>query len=434
MEPNSRKIAFFGIFGSSRYTYSGSLSHIDAIPRSAGTDVDNVLERYEATDNKGNMIHGEAPTRMLDFDRSNSCYVSVHGLLESGWDAQQISEELNKRFDLAVFSTANAIRPNLNPGATANVLDGLSIDFIVLGMGMQNPLPPNKDLLHPNLIQLLDVCNRKARVFGVRGLDTLNWLRSVGYDRANSLGCPSMYVYPRNILNISSPDPAHTTSAVTGGYINGRVPRSSAIIDLFKNFDAHYVMQEEIATWKQQGLITDACGIYNDATGELDRMLMNRILEDIHDESMPFKSYRWFQDPNTWRMFASQCDFYLGDRLHGGIASMQAGVPSILMTEDRRVTEIADFFGIPKITVSEAESMSLTEVISEKLSPASVEAFKQTYYERFCQFQNTFHEAGIPLTVSVSDKHTARAHTLTTGTRPRKRSVVKMIRRALRKL
>ena len=429
-----RKIAFFGIFGSSRYTYSGSLNHIDAMPRSTGTGINNVLERYEATDNKGNMIHGEAPSRMLEFDRSNSCYVSVQALVESGWDAQQISEELNKRFDLVVFSTANAIRPNLDPGATADVLDGLSIDFIVLGMGMQNPLPPNKDMLHPSLVQLLDVCNRKARVFGVRGLDTANWLKSVGYDRATSLGCPSMYVYPQNILNISSPDPARVESAITGGYINGRVPRSSAIIWLFKGFDAHYVMQEEIATWKQQGRIGDAHGIYNDATGELDRNFVNRILEDIHDEKMPFTSYRWFQDPNAWRMFASRFDLYLGDRLHGGIASMQAGVPSILMTEDRRVTEIADFFGIPKITVSEAESTPLLEVVSEKLSPASVEAFKQTYYERFCQFQTTFHEAGIPLTVSVSNRPTARSQSIPTGQASKKRSPVKMIRRILRKL
>jgi len=429
-----RKIAFFGIFGSSRYTYSGSLNHIDAMPRSAGADLVNVLERYEATDNKGNMIHGEAPTRMLEFDRSSSCYVSVQALVESGWDPQQISDELNRRFDLVVFSTANAIRPNLDPGATAAVLDGLSIDFIVLGMGMQNPLPPNKDQLHPNLVQLLDVCNSKARIFGVRGLDTVNWLESVGFDHAKALGCPSMYVYPQNILNISSPDPAHATSAVTGGYINGRVPRSSAIIGLFKNFDVHYVMQEEIAAWKQQGLITDACGIYNDATGELDRNFMNRILEDIHDESMPFTSYRWFQDPNAWRMFASHFDFYLGDRLHGGIASMQGGVPSILMTEDRRVTEIADFFSIPKITVSEAEQMSLMEVIAEKLSPASVETFKQTYYERLCEFQASFHEAEIPLTISVGDKPTAKAMPSFQGVTPIKRSPVKMIRRMLRKL
>lgn len=429
-----RKIAFFGIFSHSRYTYSGSASHIDAMPRSTGTDMGNVLERYEATDNKGNMIHGEAPTRMLESDRAHSCYVSVQALEESGWSPQQISEELSKKFDLVVFSTANAVRPNLDPGCTAQVLDNLSVDFIVLGMGMQNPLPPDKELLHPNLVQLLDVCNRKARIFGVRGLDTENWLKSVGFDRAKALGCPSMYVYPQNILNISSPDPSHVKSAITGGYINGRVRRSSAIIWLFKGFDAHYVMQEEIAAWKQQGLIGNATGIYNDATGELDRNFINLILEGIHDEKMPFSSYRWFQDPNAWRMFASRFDFYLGDRLHGGIASMQAGVPSILMAEDRRVTEIADFFGIPKITVSEAEHISLRDAIADKLSPIGMDAFKQTYYKRFREFEAAFREAGIPLTVGISSKPTQANQIADAYIAPKKLSPVKTIRRMLRKL
>jgi hypothetical protein len=434
MGHNLRKIAFSGIFGHSRYTYSGSINHIDAMPRSTGADLENVLERYEATDNKGNMIHGEAPTRMLECDRANSCYVSVQALEESGWSPQQISEELSRQFDLVVFSTANAVRPNLDPGSTAQVLDGLSIDFIVLGMGMQNPLPPDTNLLHPNLVKLLDVCNRKARILGVRGLDTENWLRSVGFDRAKALGCPSMYVYPQNILRIPSPDHSRVKSAVTGGYINGRVPRSSALVWLFKEFDAHYVMQEEIATWKQQGLIGNATGIYNDATGELDRNFVNQILEDIHDESMPFSSYRWFQDPNAWRMFASRFDFYLGDRLHGGIASMQAGVPSILMTEDRRVTEIADFFEIPKITVSEAEKMPLKEVIAEKLSTAGLDAFKQTYYERFREFEGIFRDSGIPLTVGIDGSPTAVSKAPHAYTPQKKHGPVKMIRRLLRKL
>ncbi|MHB1083820.1 MAG: polysaccharide pyruvyl transferase family protein [Thiobacillus sp.] len=372
---------------------------------------------------------------MLESDRAHSCYVSVQALEESGWSPQQISEELSKKFDLVVFSTANAIRPNLDPGCTAHVLDNLSIDFIVLGMGMQNPLPPDKELLHPNLIQLLDVCSRKAKIFGVRGMDTENWLKSVGFDRAKALGCPSLYVYPQNILNITSPDPSQVKSAITGGYINGRVPRSSAIISLFKGFDAHYVMQEEIASWRQQGLIGDATGIYNDATGELDRNYINQILEDIHDEKMPFSSYRWFQDPNAWRMFASRFDIYLGDRLHGGIASMQAGVPSILMTEDRRVTEIADFFGIPKISVREAESSSLQDVIADKLSPNSVDAFKQTYSERFRETEAVFRDSGISLTVGPGKGHVAANRSSGPAyIPPTKRSPVKMIRRLLRKL
>lgn len=426
-----RKIAFFGIFGHSRYTYAEAMHRSDAMPRSAGTSLENLLELYEVTDNKGNMIHGEAPARMFQSDREGSCYVSVEALVESGWSAERISEKLNAHFDLVVFSTANAIRPNHNPGCTAEVLDGLKIDFIVLGMGVQNPLPQTTTSLHPNLIQLLEVCNRKAKIFGVRGLETRDWLKSVGFNQAKVLGCPSMYVYPKNILGISAPDPAGVTSAVTGGYINGRVRRSSAIIGLFKGFDAHYIMQEEIASWKKQGLLKAGQDIYNDATGEICRDTANKILKEIHDEEMPFSSYRWFQDPNAWRMFVSRFDFYLGDRLHGGIVSLQAGVPAIMLAEDRRVIEIADFFNIPRISAQEAECTPLREIIMEQLSAARIDLFKTTYFERFCDFEAIFKEADIPLTVSAA-RHTTAPQPYFLPQR-KKRPVIRFIRRILRK-
>jgi len=430
-----RKIAFFGIFGHSRYTYSGALHQCDAMPRSSGTKLENLLELYQVTGNKGNMLHGEAPARILESDREGSCYVSVQALVESGWSPEKIGEELSTRFDLVVYSTANAIRPNLDPGCTAKVLDALRTDFVVLGMGLQNPLPQTTAPLHPRLIELLEVSNRKATIFGVRGPETESWLKSVGFDRAKALGCPSMYVYPENIQAISAPNPNRVTSAITGGYIHGRVPRSSAIILLFRGFNAHYVMQEAMDIWKTQGLLSSDQQIYNDATGEVRRDVVNRLLEDIHDEKMPFASYRWFQDPNAWRVFASRFDFYLGDRLHGGVTALQAGVPAIIMAEDRRVIELTDFFSIPKISIREAESMPLREIIAEKLTAASIDAFKETYLERFHEFEATFREADIPLTVCRNGtQRTAIPQPPVFPTTRRKLHPVRLIRRLLRKL
>lgn len=429
-----QRIAFFGIFGHSRYTYSGALQESDAMPRSAGSKLESLLELYEVTGNKGNMIHGEAPARIFESDRKNSCYVSVQALVESGWSPERISEELSARFDLVVFSTANAIRPNLDPGCTAKVLDMLHTNFIVVGMGMQNPLPRTTESLHPNLIELLDVCNRKARVFWVRGLETEGWLKSVGFGRAKALGCPSMYVYPQNTLGLLAPDPTKVTSAVTAGYIQGRVPRSSAIIWLFKDFDAHYVMQEEMAVWHMQGLLDSNQDIYNDATGEVNRESLNSLLEAIHDEKMPFTSYRWFQDPNMWRVFASRFDFYLGDRLHGGIVALQAGVPAIMMADDTRVMEIADFFGIPRVSVREAESMPLREIISEKLSPARLDAFKETYFERVRLLEESLMEADISLTTCASKLKSVATPQHHISKIEKKRSAVHFIRRLIRKL
>lgn len=413
-----RKIGFFGIFGSSRYTYAGAIHHCDAMPRSSGSRIDNALELYWETGNKGNMIHGEAPTRIFEMNREKSCYVSAKSLIvDLDWTPEHVGKELSEKFDLVVFSTANMIRTDFDPGATAAILDSLTVDFVVLGMGMQNSLPPTTKSFHPNLISLLEVCDKKAIVFGVRGLATETWLRSVGLDNARALGCPSLYVYPQNILNIAAPDPNMIRAALTGGYISARIPRATTVISLFKDINSHYVMQDELDVLRDLDELVDPKYIYNDATGELNKEVLERILEKIHYTIMPFASYRWFQDPNAWRVFASQCDVYIGDRLHGGIVALQTGVPSILIYEDQRVSEVANYFGIPTISVGNMRGMNLRDVIAEHLTAENIQYFKDTYFERFLGFQETFKKLDISLTVSAS----APQNSLSISKKPRSR-------------
>ncbi len=367
-----KKIAFFGIPGHSRYTYANTLNHCDAMPRSSGSNLETILELYKETGNKGNMIHGEAPTRLLQMNRNESCYFSSRSLiLDLDWNAEKIASELNQKFDLVVYSTANLIRPNFNPGCVAKTLDALTIEFVVLGMGMQNPLPPSVNSLHPNLIELLDVCNKKSAVFGVRGLETKAWLEAVGFGNATALGCPSLYVYPQNILDMLPPDPLQVQTALTGGYISARIPRSISLIDIFKNFETHYVMQDEMDELKEKIILNNLNeNLYNDASGELNKIAVESILKEIHYRDLPFKSYRWFQDPNAWRMFAAQQDIYIGDRLHGGVVALQAGIPSIFISEDQRVDEVADFFSIPKVSARLIKGKRVPDLVAgNRLAP-----------------------------------------------------------------
>lgn len=374
------------------------------MPRSSGTSLDNLLELYEETGNKGNMIHGEAPTRIFEYDREGSCYVSAKKLIvDLGWSPQRVAEELNKRFDLVVYSTANAIRENIDPGGTSEILDALNIDFVVLGMGMQKSLPLNTFSLHKNLVSLLEVCNKKAKVFGVRGFETEKWLKSVGYGNAMALGCPSLYVYPSNVLQLSFPEPSKINKIITGGYISARIPRAKTLIDVFNEKDVHYVMQDEIVALRERLVekkFTES--IYNDVTGEIKKEILDIILEEIHFRPLPFKSYRWFQDPNAWRMFASMADFYLGDRLHGGIVALQSGVPGILISEDQRVSEVAEFFDIPWLSVKKIKDMKIKDIIEEISTNFRLDKFKEVYHFRFEKFKETFENLDVQLTTSDS--------------------------------
>jgi hypothetical protein len=296
---------------------------------------------------------------------------------------------------------ANYIKPGKDPGVITKIIDMLEVDFIVLGLGMQEAMPYDLDLLHPNLARLLFLCNEKAKVFSVRGEKTEHWLKKVGLDKAIALGCPSLFVYPQNIMNLTPPDPEKVRTALTGGYISDRAPRSYAIVSLFEDFKAHYVMQQEMFVLKEFFEHVDS--LYNDATGEVEKELLNIVLENIHGKKMPFESYRWFQDPHAWRVFASQADFYLGDRFHGGVAALQAGVPSLIIAEDLRVHELTDFFKIPNITFKEIHKTSVKELVAKYLSAEKIQQLRQTYYERFLSFKEVMCKNGIQLAVSIED-------------------------------
>jgi hypothetical protein len=210
------------------------------------------------------------------------------------------------------------------------------------------------------------------------------------------------------MLEMTAPDPSKVRSAITAGYIYGRVPRSTALVKLFENFEAHYVMQEEIPILREKGLLGDDPDLYNDATGELRKETIANVLEHVHRGRMPFASYRWFQHPDAWRSFASRFDFYLGDRLHGGVVALQTGVPALMMAEDQRVTEIADFFGIPRISAREARDGSLREILAERLNGQSIAAMKELYAQRFREFEAAFRTIGVPLSVSAGFSAAAR--------------------------
>ncbi len=345
------------------------------------------------------MIHGEAPSRLLKCNRKESCFLKLGELYNAGWSSSQIANELNSRFDLVVFSMANAIRPGFDIGSLLpDVLDQLEIDFIVLGLGMQEPIRKSTEDLHPNLLRFLGLSNRKAKIFAVRGMETENWLKTVGFDNALALGCPSLFVYPQNIMKLAAPDPRKVKTAVTAGYISAKIPRSSALISLFNNFKAHYVMQQEMFFLKSY--FTDCKLLYNDATGEVDKELLNIVFERIHNRKMPFVSYRWFQDPHAWRVFVSHADVYIGDRFHCGVASLQAGTPAVIIADDLRVRDMTDFFKIPNISVKEAKHSNVKKLVTKYLSEENIEQLKEVYSERFDNFKQIMNQQNIQL---VSD-------------------------------
>lgn len=295
---------------------------------------------------------------------------------------------------------ANAIRPDFDPGCFTEIVEKLDTEYIVLGLGLQHEIPSRLSVLHPRNQRLLRTFNERATLLGVRGTRTAEWLKKAGIERAHPLGCPSLYVYPKNIFCLVPPPPDSLGPILTAGHIAHTSRRTVALLRLLAGKQAHYVMQDELfephlhfSRWQH---------FYNDATGQIHTEWADTLLSNVLGICPNFAGYWYFEEVCAWRVFCSRFTLFIGDRFHCAVVAMHAGVPSLIVQNDLRVTELTEFFGIPTLTLENMESSSLSYLVSEYLSENSLTYFKKTYQQRLREFLDTFAKLGIALSIMES--------------------------------
>ena len=79
---------------------------------------------------------------------------------------------------------------------------------------------------------------------------------------------------------------------------------------------------------------------------------------NIDSEHPIFKNnrVRYFVDSSTWINYLKDFDFSFGTRIHGNIASLLAGTPSVVLTHDSRTRELVEYFKIPYKRIDEVSS------------------------------------------------------------------------------
>src|SRR5699024_3103609 len=75
---------------------------------------------------------------------------------------------------------------------------------------------------------------------------------------------------------------------------------------------------------------------------------------------------RFFLNVPTWLNFLKQADLSFGARLHGNITATIAGTPSILITKDARMRELAEYHGLTHIWYNEITAETMLEELVEK--------------------------------------------------------------------
>lgn len=357
------------------------------------------------TGNRGNIIHAEAPAKIFAKSPAGSAYGNVAEILNLIGD--DFAQRMADSFDMVIISMANFIRPDHDGARLLKGLKALEgrVPVAVFGCGLQG----NHKLsdMMPSNTALIDWFNQNAVIFGVRGARTANWLHENGFKNAEVLGCPSLYAYSNSIMALDGANArakGAEADVMTAGYIkfaNGAIaPRGVELARAFRGLRASYVFQDE--PWSF-GDLAKMKGLYNEGNSELRADVLNAWLGGQADGPVAFQRYYYFNEAGAWRQAALRHDVYIGDRFHGGVAALQAGVPAIFLSHDNRVAELTEHFGLPHLTTKAFARKGLPAVLDEYLSPQVVQRMKTLHKRRRREFFAAAARVGLKPAMQLTD-------------------------------
>jgi len=256
------------------------------------------------------------------------------------------ADEINEEFDAFVIPLANAFRPSFlrQLNALTDLIRKLRIPCIVVGVGAQHSLdgkatnPIVDDAVKKFAYAVLD----KSHSIGVRGDHTREYLHRLGFSDVVAIGCPSIYFNDGQIHIRHKPVTESSKIAVN---LTKGMPDS--VWNLFRrtwnNLDCTYVAQD----------ITDFEYIYWGKPITAGVKKGDAFPAKINHPLYANDRIRIYTHLKPWLESLSKFDFSFGTRIHGNIAALLAGTPSVVIAHDSRTLEMSQFYEIPFVRTDE---------------------------------------------------------------------------------
>ncbi|MCX4574929.1 polysaccharide pyruvyl transferase family protein [Streptomyces sp. NBC_01571] len=360
-------------------------SPYDAVP------VEQALHQDVFATNSGNLIFSDAAHKILETPDTE---VVSNGIRTDVSAAGRINEE----YDAFVVPLANAFRPSFEPQLRrlTQLIGKLRIPVVVPGIGAQTGLDYNPARLKPMEPAVREfvtaVLDRSASI-GVRGEFTERYLKDMGFHDVEVIGCPSMFMYGKD-LDVRRSAPAlgpESRIAVNGSH---SAVKSQGLDRVIRRAHTRYPYLRFIG----QNL-SDARQLHwrdlSDPNGSVTAM-------PTHPDHPMYREdkVRVYIDPVTWIDDLRDFDFSFGSRIHGNIAALLAGTPATVLCGDSRTLELCRYFDIPHRRINTLpRDLDPAELYAE----ADFGALTGGHQERFERFTGFLDRNGLRNTFTHGD-------------------------------
>jgi hypothetical protein len=293
--------------------------------------------------NAGNMLFYTAAWRTLLTD---GAHLVADGYSTERDRPQRVAARIDGEFDRVVIPLANAFRTSFVPqlDRLTEVIRRLNVPVSVLGVGAQFGLSAGVETASPELREsvrsfVAAVLDRSPSI-GVRGEFTRAFLADLGFagDRVDVIGCPSLYGFGGRGI-IAPKTHLHEQSALAVTYSPYLRDVGPFVDQVTRAYPKSVVVPQTVEAL--------ALMLHGRPTRYADK---RDLPESPEHELYRADRMRFFVDATTWIDTLRDRDLVLGTRIHGTIAGLLAGVPSILIAHDSRTRELAEFHAIPHRT------------------------------------------------------------------------------------
>ena len=355
--------------------------------------------------NSGNLLYLYSVCRTL-YNESASFEMDEYRIEAGKWSQEDI-ERINSKYDAYICPLADAFRPDFISKLKnfARFFNQLHIPVVISGMCIRAPLNADpateRYVFDEEAKEFLRAALDHGAIVGLRGEITGRYLMRLGFQEEKDwtvIGCPSMF---------SCPDGGGPFSKILAPQINSE---SRILVNCNFNDDkiVNSILDRIMRNYPNSCFVgqhtDDFNTFYYGLPHHSDLTLYPNSIDHfmVAEDRMKFyvHAQQWIDDVKGY-------DLSIGNRLHGNVASLLGGVPSILFLSDARSLEVSRYHGIPMI---DGNTMLKNDaLLPQILEKADFSLVSKRFPETFRHYLDFWKKNGIPTAYNeLGEKTTSR--------------------------
>lgn len=315
---------------------------------------------YKNYNNTGNLIWNYGISKALHHPQNEIVYNDLPLTRDA-------AERINSEFDHVVFSFANLINSRYlwRIQRFLEFIPHLKVPSTICSIGVQCESDEKADFIDPikdDVKKLLRCFSDRPSSIGTRGAFTAQVLSDLGFSTAvTPIGCPSFYIQGSQ-YKAAEANGWNDTSTV---FFNDN-PKPKARRAFIECADR--IFRDQYLYVTQDYIDPEKC-----SSEELLRLVAKEKL-------LIFTTF------HSWRNALASGSLSVSSRIHGSVAAMHAGIPVLLVTLDRRTSELAEHIGLSKATLQEVSEAREPEDLLAKVDATHLQRTYETQYDVFRAF------------------------------------------------